>query len=194
MLDVFLEVVVAPSIQPEALQVLAAKKNLRVAELPVSRGEPGLDFKRVRGGILLQDRFCYDPSEVDWKVVTQRHPTEAEWTDLRFAWPAVAAVKSNAVVLVKQEQTIGIGAGQMSRVDSAFLAVHKARRQGHDPSGSVMASDAYFPFADGVDQAAGAGVTAVIQPGGSIRDEEVIAAANRHGLAMVFTGKRQFRH
>jgi phosphoribosylaminoimidazolecarboxamide formyltransferase/IMP cyclohydrolase len=127
-------------------------------------------------------------------VVTRRRPLEAEWTDLRFAWCAVAAVKSNAVLLARDEKTIGIGAGQMSRVDSSFLAVHKARQQGHDPRGSVLASDAFFPFPDGVDEAAEAGVTAIIQPGGSVRDAEVIAAADRHGLAMVVTGKRQFRH
>ena len=114
--------------------------------------------------------------------------------DLRFAWAAVAAVKSNAVLLARNEMTIGIGAGQMSRVDSSFLAVHKARQQGHDPRGAVMASDAFFPFADGVEEAAAAGVTAIIQPGGSVRDAEVIAAADKHGMAMVLTGSRQFRH
>jgi phosphoribosylaminoimidazolecarboxamide formyltransferase/IMP cyclohydrolase len=127
-------------------------------------------------------------------VATSRQPTEQEWTDLRFAWCAVAAVKSNAVLLARQEMTIGIGAGQMSRVDSSFLAVHKARQQGHDPRGSVMASDAFFPFPDGVEEAAAAGVSAIIQPGGSVRDADVIAAADRHGLAMVITGRRQFRH
>jgi phosphoribosylaminoimidazolecarboxamide formyltransferase/IMP cyclohydrolase len=114
--------------------------------------------------------------------------------DLRFAWAAVAAVKSNAVLLARNEMTIGIGSGQMSRVDSSFLAVHKARQQGHDPRGAVLASDAFFPFADGVDEAAAAGVTAIIQPGGSVRDADVIAAADRHGIAMVLTGRRQFRH
>ncbi|MGH7702487.1 MAG: bifunctional phosphoribosylaminoimidazolecarboxamide formyltransferase/IMP cyclohydrolase [Gemmatimonadales bacterium] len=194
MRDLFLEVVVAPSFHEEALQVLAAKKNLRAVELPVSRGEAGLDFKRVRSGFLVQDRFVFDSSEAEWKSVTKRVPTEAEWIDLRFAWAAVAAVKSNAVVLARNETTIGIGAGQMSRVDSSFLAVHKARQQGHDTTGAALASDAFFPFADGVDEAAAARVGAIIQPGGSIRDAEVIAAADRHGLAMVFTGKRQFRH
>jgi len=194
MKDIFLEVVAAPSVQAEALAALQGKKNLRVVELPVSHGEPGYDFKRVRGGVLMQDRFMYDAAESAWKVVTGRKPSETEWIDLRFAWPAVSAVKSNAVILVKDEKTIGIGAGQMSRVDSAFMAAHKARQQGHETKGSVMASDAFFPFADGVDQAAEAGVTAIIQPGGSVRDDEVIAAANRHGIAMVFTGKRQFRH
>ena len=113
---------------------------------------------------------------------------------MRFAWAAVATVKSNAILLARDEMAIGIGAGQMSRVDAAFLAVHKARQQGHDPKGAVMASDAFFPFPDGVDEAAAAGISAIIQPGGSVRDEEVIAAADRHGMAMVMTGKRKFRH
>jgi len=190
----FLEVVVAPSFHDDALQELAAKKNLRAVELPVGRGLAGLDFKRVRGGLLVQDRFVPDLSDAEWQIPTSRKPTDSEWTDLRFAWCAVAAVKSNAVLLARDEMTIGIGAGQMSRVDSSFMAVHKARQQGHDTRGSVMASDAFFPFADGVEEAAHAGVTAIIQPGGSVRDAEVIAAADRHGMAMVITGKRQFRH
>ena len=194
MSELFLEVVVAPSFHDEALAVLAARKNLRAVELPVSRGPGGLDFKRVRGGILLQDRFAPEPGETEWKVATQRQPTEQEWIDLRFAWGAVASVKSNAVLLARNEQTIGIGAGQMSRVDSSFMAVHKARQQHHDPRGAVLASDAFFPFADGVEEAATAGVTAIIQPGGSMRDAEVIAAADAHNMTMVLTGRRQFRH
>jgi len=190
----FLEVVVAPGFHEEALQILAGKKNLRAVELPVVRGLTGLDMKRVRGGLLVQDRFVPDLSDAGWTVATQRPPTAPELRDLHFAWAAVAAVKSNAVLLARDEMTIGIGAGQMSRVDSSFMAVHKARQQGHDPRGSVLASDAFFPFADGVDEAAAAGVTAIIQPGGSVRDAEVIAAADRHGLAMIVTGKRQFRH
>ncbi len=194
MKDLFLEVVVAPSFHEEALEVLVAKKNLRVVELPVSRDQTGLDFKRVRGGILLQDRFVHDPSEQGWTTPTRRQPEEREMMDLRFAWAAVAAVKSNAVLIARDERTIGIGAGQMSRVDSSFMAVHKARQQQHDTRGAVMASDAFFPFADGVEEAAAAGITAIIQPGGSVRDAEVIAAADRHGIAMVVTGTRQFRH
>ena len=194
MQDLFVEVVVAPAFADEALRVFGARKNLRVVELPVPHGENGLDFKRVRGGFLVQDRFVYDPGEEGWRVVTDRAPTEAEWNDLRFAWAAVGSVKSNAILLARDERAIGIGAGQMSRVDSAFLAVHKARAQGHDPAGSVLASDAFFPFADGVTEAADAGVAAIIQPGGSMRDAEVIAEANRHGMAMVCTGRRQFRH
>jgi len=126
--------------------------------------------------------------------VTRRQPTEAERKDLLFAWRAVASVKSNAIVLARDGATIGIGAGQMSRVDAAFMAAHKAAQQGHETHGSVLGSDAFFPFRDGVDQAAEAGVTAVVQPGGSVRDAEVIAAADERGIAMVFTGRRQFRH
>jgi phosphoribosylaminoimidazolecarboxamide formyltransferase/IMP cyclohydrolase len=194
MSDLFVEVVVAPSFHEDALTVFTTKKALRVVELPVSRGVGALDFKRVRGGFLVQDQFLFDPSDQEWRVATERQPSEREWSDLRFAWAAVASVKSNAILLARDEAAIGIGAGQMSRVDSAFLAVHKARQQGHDPAGSVLASDGFFPFADGVEQAAAGGVTALIQPGGSVRDAEVIAAANRHGMAMVMTGRRQFRH
>jgi phosphoribosylaminoimidazolecarboxamide formyltransferase/IMP cyclohydrolase len=194
MADLFVEVVVAPSFHEEALRVFAAKPQLRVVELPVNRGQGMFDFKRVRGGFLVQDQFHFDPADADWKVVTERGPSDAEWNDLRFAWAAVASVKSNAILLARSETAIGIGTGQMSRVDSVFLAVHKARQAAHDPAGSVLASDAFFPFADGLEHAAAAGVTAVIQPGGSIRDAEVIAAANRHRIAMVTTGRRQFRH
>ncbi len=193
MSDLFVEVVAAPSFHDQALAVFAEKKSLRAVELPVGKGG-GLDFKRVRGGFLVQDRFVFDPADQGWQVVTQRRPAETEWVDLHFAWAAVAAVKSNAILLAKGEMAIGIGAGQMSRVDASFLAVHKARQQGHDPKRAVLASDAYFPFADGVEEAAAAGVTAIIQPGGSVRDPEVIAAADKHGIAMVLTGKRQFRH
>jgi phosphoribosylaminoimidazolecarboxamide formyltransferase/IMP cyclohydrolase len=148
----------------------------------------------VRGGFLVQDQFQFDSSEQDWKVATKRQPDDREWNDLRFAWTAVAAIKSNAILLARDEMAIGIGAGQMSRVDSVFLAVHKAQQQGHKPAGSVLASDAFFPFPDGVEQAAAAGVTAIIQPGGSVKDAEIIETTDRHGLAMVLTGKRQFRH
>jgi len=194
MSDLFVEVVVAPSFHDEAMAVFAAKKQLRVVELPVSRGAGSLDFKRVRGGFLVQEQFEFEASDQEWSVATDRQPSEREWNDLRFAWAAVATVKSNAILLARDEMAIGIGAGQTSRVDSTFLAVHKARALGHDPAGTVLASDAFFPFADGIEQAASAGVTAVIQPGGSVRDAEVIEAANRHGMAMVMTGRRQFRH
>ncbi len=194
MSDLFVEVVVAPSFHAEALAVFAAKKALRVVELPISRGSGTLDYKRVRGGFLVQDRFVFEPSNGSWRVAGARQPTELEWVDLHFAWAAVASVKSNAIVLARGEMAIGIGAGQMSRVDASFLAAHKARQQGHDTRGAVLASDAFFPFADGVEEAAAAGATAIIQPGGSVRDAEVISAADRHGIAMVLTGKRQFRH
>ena len=194
MADLFVEVVVAPSFHEEAMGVLMAKKNLRVVELPVSRPVGALDYKRVRGGFLVQDAFVFDPSEQEWSVVTDRPPGSAEWNDLRFAWAAVASVKSNAILLARNEAAIGIGAGQMSRVDATFVAVHKAAQQGHATRGSALASDGFFPFADGVDEAAAAGVTAIIQPGGSLRDAEVIQAANRHDIAMVVTGRRQFRH
>jgi phosphoribosylaminoimidazolecarboxamide formyltransferase/IMP cyclohydrolase len=194
MSDLFVEVVVAPSFHDEAMAVFAAKKALRVVELPVSRGAGALDYKRVRGGFLVQEQFEFDPSDQEWNVATDRRPSEREWNDLRFAWAAVSSVKSNAIVLARDEMALGIGAGQMSRVDSVFLAVHKARQQGHELPGSVLASDGFFPFADGVEQAAAAGVTAIVQPGGSVRDAEVTEAANRHDIAMVMTGRRQFRH
>jgi len=196
MRDVFVEVVVAPRIDAEAVKVFQAKKNLRVVELPRPTDEPTWDWKRIRGGFLVQDRFRFGgvADEAGWNVATARRPTDAEWNDLRFAWAAVGAVKSNAILIARSEAAIGIGAGQMSRVDSAFLAVHKARQQGHDPTGAVLASDAFFPFPDGVDEAAAAGIVAIIQPGGSVKDAEVIAAADKHGLAMVLTGMRQFRH
>ncbi|MGD2135841.1 MAG: bifunctional phosphoribosylaminoimidazolecarboxamide formyltransferase/IMP cyclohydrolase [Gemmatimonadales bacterium] len=190
----FIEVVVAPRFHDDAVKIFQRKKNLRVIELPLADERPMLDFKRVRGGFLVQDRFLYSLDESEWKVATTREPTEAEWRDLRFAWAAVASVKSNAILLAKDEAAIGIGAGQMSRVDASFLAVHKARDAGHDPTGAVLGSDAFFPFADGVEQAAQAGITAIIQPGGSMRDEEVVKAADAHDVAMVLTGRRQFRH
>jgi phosphoribosylaminoimidazolecarboxamide formyltransferase/IMP cyclohydrolase len=194
MSGLFVEVVVAPSFHEEALAVLAAKKNLRVVELPVSRAVGSLDYKRVRGGFLVQDAFVFDASEQGWTIPTRRTPTDIELNDLRFAWAAVASVKSNAVLLARDEMAIGIGAGQMSRVDASFLAVHKAREQGHETQGAVLASDGFFPFADGVEQAASAGITAIIQPGGSVRDADVIAAADAAGIGMVLTGRRQFRH
>lgn len=194
MSDLFVEVVVAPSFHAEALEVFAAKKALRVVELPVQRGAGALDFKRVRGGFLVQDQFTFEPGLEDWRAVTRRRPTEREETDLHFAWTAVAWVKSNAILLARDEMAIGIGAGQMSRVDATFLAVHKARQEGHDTRGAVLASDGFFPFPDSIEEAAAAGVTAIVQPGGSVRDAEVIAAADRCGIAMMVTGRRQFRH
>jgi phosphoribosylaminoimidazolecarboxamide formyltransferase/IMP cyclohydrolase len=192
--SLFVECIVAPQFTAGALEILGRKKNLRVLEGRAKWRDHALDYKRVRGGFLAQERAPLGASEAEWRVVTARQPTEAEWWDLRFAWRAVGSVKSNAIVLVREGATIGIGAGQMSRVDAAFLSVHKARLAGHDTKGAVMGSDAYFPFRDGVEQAAEAGVTAVVQPGGSVRDTEVIQAADEYNIAMVFTGKRQFRH
>lgn len=193
--DIFLEIVVAPAFDTAALDVLGRKKNLRLIELPAQRAGSGeLDYKRVRGGFLVQSRMSMDFQESDWRVVTSRQPTDDEMRDLRFAWRACASVKSNAIVIARDGRTLGIGAGQMSRVDSSRVAVMKAADQGADIRGAALASDAFFPFRDGVDAAAAAGVGCIIQPGGSVRDEEVVAAADEHGMAMVFTGRRVFRH
>ncbi len=191
----FLEVVVSPGFDDGARAVLQQKKNLRLIELPMGPAESGeLDMKRVRGGLLVQSRMVMRFPEDDWKVVTEREPDAREWQDLRFVWRAAALVKSNAIVLAADQQVRGIGAGQMSRVDSSRIAILKAGDQGFDLERTALGSDAFFPFRDGVDAAAGAGVRAIIQPGGSVRDDEVIAAANEHGMAMVFTGRRVFRH
>ena len=153
-----------------------------------------LDYKRVRGGFLVQESMSTRFDESGWRVATARHPTPDEWEDLRFAWRAVAPVKSNAILLARGGATLGIGAGQMSRVDSSRIAVMKARDNGFDLAGAALASDAFFPFRDGVDAAAEAGIRVIIQPGGSVRDAETIQAADEHGIAMVFTGVRHFRH
>jgi phosphoribosylaminoimidazolecarboxamide formyltransferase/IMP cyclohydrolase len=192
--ELFVELVVAPHIREDALAIFKKKKNLRVIELPLGAARAALDFKRVRGGMLAQDRFRFRADETQWTVATKRRPTDAEWRDLRFAWAAIASVKSNAILLAQDEAALGIGAGQMSRVDASFLAVHKAQKEGHDTTGAVLASDAFFPFPDGVEEAARAGIRAIIQPGGSVRDAEVIAAADARDIAMVITGRRQFRH
>jgi phosphoribosylaminoimidazolecarboxamide formyltransferase/IMP cyclohydrolase len=192
--SLFVECIVAPSFTPEALEILGRKKNLRVLAGEAHWLEHALDYKRVRGGLLAQERIVRDAGTDHWRVVTRRQPTDAEMRDLQFAWRAVGSVKSNAIVLARDGATIGIGAGQMSRVDAAFLSVHKARLAGHNTEGAVMGSDAFFPFRDGVEQAAEAGVRAVVQPGGSVRDEEVIQAADEFDMAMIFTGMRQFRH
>ncbi len=192
----FVEVIVAPSVMPDARAVLAAKQNVRVLECGEWRGErpPGLDFRRVTGGLLVQERDNAALGRADLKVVTRRAPTTNEINDLLFSWKVVKFVKSNAIVYCKAGRTVGVGAGQMSRVYSARIASIKAADAGLEIRGSVMASDAFFPFRDGLDQAAEVGVTAVIQPGGSMRDQEVIEAADQHGIAMVFTGMRHFRH
>lgn len=192
----FVEVIIAPTINPAALQVLSAKQNLRVLECGLwnSGNEPGLDYRRVSGGLLVQDKDHGMISAAEVKVVSKRAPTEQELSDLLFAWKVAKFVKSNAIVYCKDERTIGVGAGQMSRVYSAKIAGIKAADEGLTVPGSVMASDAFFPFRDGLDAAAEAGITAVIQPGGSMRDNEVIDAANEHNIAMVFTGMRHFKH
>ncbi|HEY9050094.1 MAG TPA: bifunctional phosphoribosylaminoimidazolecarboxamide formyltransferase/IMP cyclohydrolase [Gammaproteobacteria bacterium] len=191
----FVEVIIAPSITDSAKAVLKDKPNVRVLECGQwSKPVPGLDFKRVNGGLLVQDRDLGMVTKDDLKVVSKRQPTEQELNDLMFAWKVAKFVKSNAIVYVKDHMTIGVGAGQMSRVYSAKIAGIKAADENLEVKGSVMASDAFFPFRDGIDAAHQAGITAVIQPGGSMRDEEVIAAANEHGMAMVFTGMRHFRH
>jgi phosphoribosylaminoimidazolecarboxamide formyltransferase / IMP cyclohydrolase len=190
----FVECVVAPSFSAGALEILGRKKNLRVLEGVARWSRDALDYKRVRGGLLVQQRPPVSIDDSAWRVVTKRAPTDEERRDLLFAWRAVASVKSNAIVLARDGATIGIGAGQMSRVDAAFLATHKATTTGHVTAGSSLGSDAFFPFRDGVDHAVEAGVRAIVQPGGSVRDEEVIAAADEHGIAMVFTGVRLFRH
>ncbi|MEW6693066.1 MAG: bifunctional phosphoribosylaminoimidazolecarboxamide formyltransferase/IMP cyclohydrolase [Pseudomonadota bacterium] len=192
----FVEVIIAPEVTPEALQVTAAKKNVRVLACGLwGEDDKGrLDYKRVAGGLLVQDLDQGMISAADLKVVSQRVPTEAELRDMLFAWKVAKYVKSNAIIYAKDDATIGIGAGQMSRVNSARIAAIKAEHAGLEVKGAVMASDAFFPFRDGIDSAAAAGITAVIHPGGSMRDEEVIAAANEHGMAMVFTGMRHFRH
>jgi phosphoribosylaminoimidazolecarboxamide formyltransferase/IMP cyclohydrolase len=192
----FVEVIIAPSIEAAALPVLAEKKNVRVLECGEWPDTPAqmLDFKRVNGGLLVQDRDLGRVAAADLKVVTKRAPTETEIGDLLFAWRVGKFVKSNAIVYCRDNMTIGVGAGQMSRVYSAKVAALKAADEGLEVAGSVMASDAFFPFRDGIDQAAEAGIAAVIQPGGSMRDDEVIAAADEHNIAMVFTGMRHFRH
>ncbi|MEJ2698629.1 MAG: bifunctional phosphoribosylaminoimidazolecarboxamide formyltransferase/IMP cyclohydrolase [Desulfuromonadales bacterium] len=190
----FVEVIIAPKVSAGAVEAVAAKKNVRLLECGAWPAEPGtrLDFKRVNGGLLVQDA---DLELIDAiKVVTRRAPTDKEMEDLLFTWRVAKFVKSNAIVYGRDGMTVGVGAGQMSRVNSARIAAIKAEHAGLEVKGSVMASDAFFPFRDGIDNAAAAGIAAVIQPGGSIRDEEVIAAADEHGMAMVFTGMRHFRH
>jgi phosphoribosylaminoimidazolecarboxamide formyltransferase/IMP cyclohydrolase len=193
----FVEVIIAPSIASEAVELVAAKKNVRLLACGKFASEertPFLDYKRVTGGLLVQNRDLGIVAPEDVKVVTERKPTDDELNDLLFAWEVAKYVKSNAIVYAKDGRTIGVGAGQMSRVYSAKIAGIKAADEGLEVKGSVMASDAFFPFRDGIDAAAEAGITAVIQPGGSIRDQETIDAANEHGIAMVFTGMRHFRH
>lgn len=196
--DIFLEIVIAPSFTPEAKAVLSsAKRLLNIRLLELDMGQPqtgGYDVRRVRGGMLIQD---WDTGTVDvraCKVVTERKPSEDEYRALDFAWRVCRHVKSNTIVFAAPDQVLGVGAGQMSRIDSTKIAVLRAATHGLDLKGSAVASDAFYPFRDGLDEAAKAGAKSIIQPGGSIKDDEVIAAANEHGIAMIFTGMRHFRH
>ena len=191
----FVEVIIAPKVSDAAAQIVAAKPNLRLLECGQwDTKTTGFNLKRVNGGLLVQDTDHGSVTSDDLKVVTKRQPTDDEMRDLQFCWKVAKYVKSNAIVYVKNSETIGVGAGQMSRVYSAKVAGIKAADENLEVKGSVMASDAFFPFRDGLDAAAAAGITAVIQPGGSMRDNEVIAAADEHNIAMVFTGMRHFRH
>jgi phosphoribosylaminoimidazolecarboxamide formyltransferase/IMP cyclohydrolase len=190
----FVEVIIAPKVSAAAAEAVRAKKNVRLLECGQWSSEllHRLEFKRVNGGLLVQEADLQLTH--DLKVVTERQPTAEEMRDLLFTWRVAKFVKSNAIVYGRDGMTIGVGAGQMSRVNSARIAGIKAEQAGLEVKGSVMASDAFFPFRDGIDNAAAAGIVAVIQPGGSMRDEEAIKAANEHGMAMVFTGMRHFRH
>ena len=192
----FVEVLIAPGYDEAAKEILTSKKNIRILCDTETRpaDDTALEIRQVRGGLLVQDRDMVALDAPEWSVATTREPTEQEWRDLRFAWTVAKHVKSNAIILAAGDATIGIGAGQMSRVDSVRLSVEKAGQAGLRIPGAALASDAFFPFADGPELAVKAGVTAIIQPGGSIRDDEVIAAAEAAGLTMVFTGRRHFRH
>jgi phosphoribosylaminoimidazolecarboxamide formyltransferase / IMP cyclohydrolase len=188
---IFTEVIIAPDYEPAALEALQRKKNLRVLKMPSVESPAGLEYRQITGGVLVQSRDNHKLERSQLKVVTERQPTEAELKALLFAWTVCKHTKSNAIVYAIDGQTVGVGAGQMSRVDSVKIGAMRAQLP---VAGSVLASDAFFPFRDGIDEAAKNGITAIIQPGGLVRDEEVIGAANGHGLAMVFTGIRHFRH
>ena len=191
----FVEVIIAPAVSEEAVAAVASKPNVRLLSTGLwNTSLSTQDYKRVNGGLLVQDRDDAMVAQSALTVVTERSPSDEEWRDLQFAWRVAKFVKSNAIVYASGQRTVGVGAGQMSRVNSARIAAIKAEHAGLEVAGAVMASDAFFPFRDGIDSAAERGIAAVIQPGGSIRDEEVIAAANEAGIAMVFTGMRHFRH
>ncbi len=192
--EIFTEVVIAPDFSDEALEIFKKKKNLRVLQVEDSEFADTLEYRTISGGLLVQNRDNLVVSEVDLEVVTERKPTEAEVRALLFAWKVCKHVKSNAIVFANENQTVGVGAGQMNRVDSVRLAAMRAEKTELDLKNTVMASDAFFPFRDNVDEAAKFGITAIIQPGGSMRDQETIQAANEYGLAMVFTKVRHFKH
>jgi phosphoribosylaminoimidazolecarboxamide formyltransferase / IMP cyclohydrolase len=189
--EIFTEVIIAPDYAPAALNILKSKKNLRLLRAGESRQPKGLEYRQISGGMLVQSRDCHQLKREDLQVVSKRGPSEKEIDDLLFAWTVCKHTKSNAIVYARDKQTVGVGAGQMSRVDSVKIGAMRAQLP---VQGSVLASDAFFPFRDGLDEAAKFGITAAIEPGGSIRDEEVIAAADEHGLALVFTGVRHFKH
>ena len=189
--EVFTEVIIAPEYHANALEVLRTKKNLRVLRVGAPEPLGGLEYKQISGGMLVQTRDTHKLKREDLKVVSKRQPTEEEISSLLFAWTVCKHTKSNAIVYARDGQTVGVGAGQMSRVDSVKIGAMRAQLP---VQGSVLASDAFFPFRDGIDEAAKHGITAIIQPGGSMRDAEVIAAGDEHALAMVFTGIRHFKH
>ena len=191
----FVEVIIAPEFEEEAINEFSNKKNIRILKVDIKQDNPYPGtIKKVSGGILVQDDDEKSVGIDDLKCVTKRQPSKDEMQDLMFAWKVAKFVKSNAIVYARKKKTIGIGAGQMSRVVSAEIANLKAKEEGLEVEGAVMASDAFFPFRDGIDKAATSGIAAIIQPGGSIKDDEVIAAADEHNIAMVFTGTRHFRH
>jgi len=190
-IEIFTEVIIAPDYHDAALEVLRSKKNLRVLRTTAAKTDAGLEYKQISAGMLVQTRDTHKLKREHLKVVSKRIPSEKEIEDLLFAWTVCKHTKSNAIVYARDGQTVGVGAGQMSRVDSVKLGAMRAQLP---VTGSVLASDAFFPFRDGIDEAAKHGITAVIQPGGSMRDAEVISAADEHGLAMVFTGVRHFKH
>ena len=193
----FVEVLIAPNFSEAAKTIFASKQNVRLLQIPLPKGASSLnqyDLKRVGGGLLVQSSDCKNVLQNELKVVTKRHPTPTELTDLIFAWRVAKFVKSNAIVYCANGMTLGVGAGQMSRIDSARIASIKAEHAGLSLKGSAVASDAFFPFRDGLDIVVAAGASSVIQPGGSMRDDEVIEAANEHGITMLFTNTRHFRH
>jgi phosphoribosylaminoimidazolecarboxamide formyltransferase/IMP cyclohydrolase len=191
MSSLFIECIIAPGFEEEALKILAHKKNLRLVDMPDVRIEPDFELRSITRGVLKQSVDYGDPQDTTWKVVSERQPTGEEWQGLKFAWKACQHVKSNAIVFAQGEATVGIGGGQPNRVDCVRIAIE---RSGEKAGRAVMASDAFFPFPDSVELAARAGITSIVHPGGSIRDAESIAMANAHGIAMVTTGIRHFRH
>ncbi|MDQ3041291.1 MAG: bifunctional phosphoribosylaminoimidazolecarboxamide formyltransferase/IMP cyclohydrolase, partial [Acidobacteriota bacterium] len=192
--EIFTEVVIAPAFDAEALEIFKKKKNLRVLKIQKSTDENSFEYRTISGGMLVQNRDDLTISKEDLKIVTEKQPTEEQIRALLFAWKVCKHVKSNAVVFANEWQTVGVGAGQMNRVDSVRIAAMRAGRAELALKDSVLASDAFFPFRDNVDEAAKLGVAAIIQPGGSVKDEEVIQAANEYELAMVLTGVRHFKH